>query len=261
MFDSPEVTLDQIHHRAEVELRNHFKRDLATPNSRETPQSRYVKSFTGQAFDAGLSTPEILHNHLNNQMQSLRDFNNPGGSVAGNAAAELLQKLQSANSEADRIPIFIDYYCRPNPEDSHQLRQIKSKYAQEFRRGLSHDYIVSEMKKEVVQSQQKDMHSLVTRLGELQMGRSAHLKNQAKKAEKTQKKDRIIEDRSSSTRVKCELEECESDVDLKIPGGPIQCALCDWLAAKTTREHHAFYCSVEHATIDIVRKTLPYLGI
>jgi hypothetical protein len=241
MFDDAEIySLEDIHARYQRELRDHLKRDLCTIKRGDSKAIVDQKTWTASRFDLGEDTKPVLETHLHGTLSS-----------APREAVDAIDALQKTSSPEERIPIFIKYYCTPAWDDRPQQKNMKAKYARQFRVGLSHDKVLAAWKKEVLYLQQEEISKLKHRLGELQMAQSAHLKNKAKKAERDQR----MQDREYVFVAKlerCSLETCGTEVDLSMEGGAIQCAVCDWLAGRSERKRRFFYCCEEHAEEDFV---------
>lgn len=246
MFDDSEAySLEDIHVRYQRELRDHLKRNLCTVRRGDSKEIIDQKTWTSSRFDSGEETKAILEPHLDGTLNA-----------TAREAADAIHALQKTTTSEERIPIYVKYYCTPAWADTPQQKNMKAKYARQFEAGLSHDEVLAAWKKEVLYLQQEEISKLKHRLGELQMAQSAHLKNQAKKAERDQRmqdRDYVFVPKPEN----CSLASCGAEVDVSAEGGAIQCAVCDWLARRSDRRRRSFYCSEEHAEEDFVSSPNP----
>jgi hypothetical protein len=241
-------TLEDIHARYQQELREHLKNDLCKVKRGDSETVVEKKNLALSQFDLGQDLKQILEMHLDSILSSTT-----------REAAEAIAELQKTKTYEERIPIYVKYYCTPSQTDTPQQKNIKAKYARQFKAGIPHDEVLDAWKKEVISSQKEEILKLKHRLGELQMAQSAHLKHKAKKAEKDQR----MQDREYvfvPKMERCALEKCGKEVDLSVEGGALQCAVCDWLAARNEKRRRFFYCCEEHAEEDFVSRSLLICG-
>jgi hypothetical protein len=246
MFSDPEqYTLEDIHARFQQELRQHIKKEMCTLKRGDSKTVVERKRWSASQFDNVHDLKSTLQTTLEVTLNT-----------TPREAAEAMYALHSTKTAHERAPVYAKYYCTPSWTDTSQQKNIKAKYARQFEAGLSHDQVITAWKNEVLSSQQQEISKLQHRLGELQMAQSAHLKNKAKKAEKDQR----IQDREYvfvPKMERCTFTGCNKEVDVNTEGGALQCALCDWLAARyedveRKKGWRFFYCSREHVEEDFV---------
>lgn len=240
MYNDPDqYTLEDMHARFQQELRRHLKEDFCKLNRGDPQTVVDRKKWSPSQFDKDQDLKSILQINLEATLIT-----------APREAAEAIYALQSSKTSQERIPIYIKYYCTPSWHDTPQQKNIKAKYARQFENGLSHDTVIKAWKAEVLSSQQQEISKLKHRLGELQMAQSAHLKNKAKKEEKDQRmRDREYVFVPKMER--CALKDCNKEIDVNTEGGALQCALCDWSAARSEgimgkKGFRFYYCCKEH---------------
>ena len=247
MFSDPnKYTLETIQSRFHQELREHLKKDICfVRQDIDSASVEELKSGLRLVFQQdSVPTEVILRESLQAQLQV------PG--VVPRDAAEFLSALQNTTTSQERVQIYQKYYCTPAWGDTPQQKNMKAKYERLFESGMSHDNVLSQWKKEVLEIQNQKASQLKHRLGELQMAQSAHLKNKAKKAEKDQRMQDFVQSQTAG----CSLPRCQKVVDLEAEEGALECVVCKWLANKAQtegrRREHAYYCSEEHAEEDFV---------
>ncbi|KAF4632221.1 hypothetical protein G7Y89_g5907 [Cudoniella acicularis] len=227
--------LGGMHEVFQTVLRDHIKNDLCAPKPYDDPDTYAYKSMTSDMFDDDSSAKEILDYYLDCQL----NFADPN-------IKDFIYAMQDARTPEQRAQAYINYYCKPLPADTPQVKNFKAKYARMFEQLTPHDIVVATMRKEAEDSQHSKVSTLRHRLGELQMAQSAHLKNKARKAEKDQR----MQEREPSPRyVNCSLENCPLDINITTDE-ITECLICDWLERKGGRRGHFYYCSVEHAEED-----------
>jgi hypothetical protein len=241
MFRNPDkYTLDDIHAFFQKHLRHHLKRDLCGLQQGESAKSLVDKTMATEKFDEGRPLQEILDFVLESQVGLCQDPE----------TASFISELQNAKSPADRVPLYIKYYCSPSWNDTAFQKNFKAKYARMFEAEEPHGEVVKAMRHEVAQTQDGELKNLKHRLAELQMAQSAHLKDKRKKAERKYRRETDREEYESKIAY-CSMEGCEVDINVESEE-IIECALCDFLASKTESRTHFYYCSVEHAREDFV---------
>jgi hypothetical protein len=232
-------SLEEVHALFLSALREHMKQDLCILQSTDSPETRALKSMTRDMFDNGRPTSEILSDYA-----AAVERNAPNPDAAAFAAA-----LNDSKTKEERAQIYIDYYCSPSWRDTSQQKNFKAKYARLFEQLIPHDEVVAAMKKEADDSQLSKIDGLQRDLGELQMAQSAHLKDKAKKEEKSQ---RMMMDREPSPKmVQCSLDGCGNEINL-LADAIIECAICEWLDRKGGERGRYVYCSIQHADEDFV---------
>ncbi|KAI1006625.1 hypothetical protein K3495_g1601 [Podosphaera aphanis] len=160
-------------------------------------------------------------------------------------AKHLVLALQMAKNPAERAPLYSQYYCAPQENDTHQQKNFKAKYARMFENRSTHDEVVSAMRKEAQELHVSKISALHKELNELQLAQSAHLKNKARKAEKDQRmRDRELSPKSTF----CSLKSCR--IEIYLTEENIECAICEWLHSKGSNKGRSYYCSVKHAEED-----------
>jgi hypothetical protein len=236
-FNNPDISLEEIHQIFQAALRDHLKQDMCTSLTTDSSEIYDFKNRTADMFDQGRSTEEILSFYIEEQLRT-----SPEPDVA-----DFISSLQTSTTPQERAQIYINYYCKANWTDSPQQKNFKAKYARMFGELLSHDSVMTAMKKEAEDSQSNKVAEARNKQAELQMAQSAHFKNKARKAEKDQR----MQDRESSPKImRCSLPGC--DVDVNLSEETIECAVCDWFVRKGADKGHAYYCSVEHVEEDFV---------
>ncbi|RKF63883.1 hypothetical protein GcC1_136003 [Golovinomyces cichoracearum] len=160
-------------------------------------------------------------------------------------AKKLIMDLQATDTSAERASLYIKYYCMILPDDASQQKNFKAKYARMFENQVSHDEVLTAMRKEAHHLNSQKLNALHKELSELQLAQSAHLKNKARKAEKDQ---RIQNRELSPEPVHCNLKRCAIKLNPKEEN--LECALCDWLNTKGSGKGRFFYCTAEHAKED-----------
>lgn len=163
-------------------------------------------------------------------------------------ALEFNMRMNGAKTNEERAALYVSYYCTLTPDDTTQMRSLKTKYAKLFESGKSHDTVLGMWKAEAKDLKAREIGGLEQRLGELKMAQSAHLKNKKKKK---MKKDAKMMDKR--IMVECSLPGCGKQMD-KSKGGVDECAVCDWLAWRTGQRQHFYYCSVAHCKEDFVSR-------
>lgn len=160
-------------------------------------------------------------------------------------AKQFVSSLQDTKTAAERVPIYIKYYCSIAEYDTPQQRNFKMKYARMFENRLNHDEVLTAMRKEAQDLNNQKLSALHTELGELQLAQSAHLKKKVRKAEDVQQ---VRDQKSNQISKCCSLAQCGAKIDLTKEN--IECALCEWLERKGSDKGRFFYCSIEHAEED-----------
>jgi len=251
MFNSPgKYTLEDIDQRFKQELREHLRKDLCTLRPDSDPLYRKTltefNAYLKKQFEENEPVEYIIKTAIDMEI----DHPHPFQSVE---TARFLHQLHNATTTQDRAQVYKAYYCTPSWDDSPQQKNIKAKYERMFDSGLSPDAVISQWKQEALETQKQEISKLKHRLGDLKMAQSAHLKNKAaKKAEQDQR----IQDVVHKQTARCNLQSCGREVDLTAEEGVLECAVCDWLAAKGQTEgglrENAYYCCEEHVEEDFV---------
>ena len=251
MLDSPDqYSLEDINKRFNQELREHLRKDLCTPCPNVDPL--YLKTLTefntylSKQFDENEPMENIIKTAINMKLDHPDPFQ-PA------ETAKFLRQLHNATTAQDRAQVYKAYYCTSSWDDSPQQKNIKAKYERMFDSGLSPDAVISQWKHEALEAQKQEISKLKHRLGDLRMAQSAHLKNKAaKKAEQDQRMQDVVQKQTA----RCNLQSCGREVDSTAEEGVLECAVCDWLAAKGQtegeRREHAYYCCEEHVEEDFV---------
>lgn len=255
LFNGPEPPLAAIHLRFKAELRDHLRRDLCTVSTGDSKEILEDKE-AGDALLRDSPLEEGLRRVFQKKVEalaSLPDLNEPTGLSAVRDVshpAGFSAALQEARTAEQRAELYVAYYCTPAWNDTPQQRNIKSKYGKLFESGTSHDTVLGMWRKETQDQKAREVGRLKQRLGELQMAQSAHLKNKKRKMEKDARikdKEYVIVPRL----VKCSLRGCDVQIDTS-KEGPIECAVCDWLAGRSEERRHFYYCSEAHVEDDFV---------
>jgi len=251
MFNSPEqYTLEEINVRFRKELREHLRKDLCTPRPDADPQYANTLSefstYLSKKFEENEPIETIIQTAIDMEVDHPHPFQPEETSM-------FLRQLHKTNTTQDRAQVYKAYYCTPSWDDSPQQKNIKAKYERMFDSGLSPDAVISQWKQEALDTQKQEISRLKHRLGDLKMAQSAHLKNKAaKKAEQDQRMQDVVQKQIA----RCNLQSCGREVDLTDEEGVLECAVCDWLAAKGQtegeRREHAYYCCEEHVEEDFV---------
>jgi hypothetical protein len=232
-------SLEEVHTLFQSALREHMRQDLCIPQPTDNPDTRTLKSMTRDMFDNGRPTSEILSDYA-----AAVELNATHPDAAAFAAA-----LNVSKTREERAQIYIEYYCSPSWRDTSQQKNFKAKYARMFEQLVPHDEVVAAMKKEADDARSSKIEGLQRDLGELQMAQSAHLKDKAKKEEKSQ---RMMMDREPSPKmVQCSLDGCGNEINL-LADAIIECAICEWLDRKGGERGRYVYCSIQHADGDFV---------
>lgn len=243
MFEQPTIyTLADIHKRADEHFRGHMRRDLAA-HLPGVPEGVPINERAIAGIDAGRELHAVLSDYLTGQINLCEQ---PGGK-------EFILDLNFTTNNAERIPIFVKYYCSIQESDSVDVRTMKNKYRQKFENGAPHDEVVSAMRNESRRLKEDEIGHLRHRLNELRLAQSAHLKAKAKKAEKDTLKYRHDQQVAKESKALCSYDGCDEDVDLTVPGGALQCVVCAWIANKVPedQDHKQFYyCSPDHVLLD-----------
>ncbi|KAI6249036.1 hypothetical protein HI914_03005 [Erysiphe necator] len=160
-------------------------------------------------------------------------------------AKNFVLNLQKTRTAAERAPIYIQYYCSVAVDDTPQQKNFKAKHTRMFENCLTHDEVLTAMRKEAQDLNSQRVNALHTELGELQLAQSAHIKKKLRKEENIQQ----VRDRNSSQKsTRCSLVGCEVELDLTKEN--IECAVCEWLERKCSGKGRFFYCTVKHAEED-----------
>jgi hypothetical protein len=256
MFNSPgEVLLAAIHDRFKAELGEHLRKDLCAILPADSKGAVEYKMRVDELLRQ-VSIEEALAAALRGKIDGLafvdglegrrvldgtRDEAHPAGFNVS---------LQDSRTPEQRAELYVTYYCTPTWNDTPQQRNMKTKYGKLFESGMSHDTVLAIWKKEALDIKAREVDRLKQRLGELQMAQSAQLKNKKRKMEKDARmkdKEYVVVPRL----VECSLPGCDSQMDVG-KEGPIECAVCDWLARKSHDRRRFYYCSEEHVEEDFV---------
>jgi hypothetical protein len=256
MFNSPgSVPLEAIHARFKAELREHLKMDLCAILPGDSNVVVEYKMKVDQLLSQ-VSIEDALQQAFRGKIDGLAFA--PGldgrGGVDGTRdvahPAGFNVNLQDTRTTDQRAELYIAYYCTPAWNDTPQQRNMKIKYGKLFGEGMSHDTVLAMWSKEAKDVKRRELDRLKQRLGELKMAQSAHLKNKKRKMEK----DARMKDQEYVVvprLVGCSLPKCENQMDVG-KEGPIECAVCDWLARKSEDRRRFYYCSEEHVEEDFV---------
>ena len=256
MFEQPNPDMKSIAERAERELRTWLRQDVCAAEDGDAEEVKGLKEAVAVEFDGARPTAEILEVFLR-ELQNLL----AGG---GNAeATKLLNALQNTKGFGERVPLFLSYYgLEPNPgggsdnPTSPMLKSFKAKYRSMFEQGIGNEDVEEEMRRDVGGKREQELGGLRKKLAGLELARSAAEKERFRREERARER-KGKEKETEKEAVTCGLDGCVKEVDSQIEGGPVQCAVCDWLVAKGgDREgegrSRAIYCSVEHAEMDFV---------
>jgi hypothetical protein len=235
-----------VHTLFQTGLKSHLKNDLCTPHPQDDPTSTSLKKLAMDMYKDDAPLPTILKFYLS-ELEAR---------APSPEAAQFLVALQATKTPEERAPLYIQYYCSPDPQDPPVLRNFKQKYARMFEALVPHDEVLSSMKKEADEFHKNKLGTFKSQLSELQMAQNAHLKNKQKKLDRTQGGHGDTRDQM----VECTLEGCMAEINL-MTGEIIECVICEWLAGKGgqngDRRERAVYCSVEHAESDFVSPVNP----
>jgi hypothetical protein len=264
MFNRPDVPLEAIHERFKAELREHLRKDLCTILQSDPKDVVDQKMRVDQLLQE-VSVEEALRNGLQGKIDAValvpgideqvrpdyaRHATNPVSFNSG---------LQNSRTAEQRADLYTAYYCTPSWDDTPQQRNMKTKYGKLFESGMSHDTVLGMWRSEAKDTKARELERLKQRLGELQMAQSAHLKNKKRKMEKDARmkdKEYVVVPRL----VECSLPGCELQMDVSREG-PIECAVCDWLATRSGERRHFYYCSEDHIEEDFVSSLISLFDV
>ena len=255
MFNGSDVSLEAIHERSKAELREHLRKDLCTTLPGDSKDVVEYKMRLGGLLQE-VSIEEALGRGFQEKIDGSALVPGLDGQVGWDEARDVAHpvgfnvSLQDAKTVEQRAELYIAYYCTPAWNDTPQQRSMKMKYGKLFESGMSHDTVLGMWTKEAHEIKAREVGRLKQRLGELQMAQSAHLKNKKRKMEKDARmkdKEYVVVPRL----VQCSLRGCELQMDVS-KEGPIECAICDWLARRGGERRHFYYCSEDHIEDDFV---------
>lgn len=253
MFERSGIPLEAIHRRFKAELKSHLRKDMCTVLPNDPKDVVDQKLRLDHLFQA-MSVEDALATGFQEKVNGLADVPGLDGRVRSGNVGDATHPLgfnvglQGAKSTEERAALYIAYYCTPVPDDTPQMRNLKTKYAKLFESGKSHDTVLGMWKEEAKEVKAREVERLEQRLAELKMAQSAHLKNQNKKK---MKKDAKMKDKKDI--VDCSLPGCDKQMD-KSKEGVDECVVCDWLARRTGQRRHFYYCSPAHANRDFVSR-------
>jgi hypothetical protein len=262
MFNSPGVSLETLHVRFKAELREHLKKDLCAILPCDSKDVVDYKIRVDELLRQ-VSLEEALDRWFQGKIDTLSFVPGLNGRVGLDASRDVGHpagfnvSLQDSRTAEQRAELFIAYYCAPAWNDTPKQRHMKTKYSKLFESGMSHDTVLGLWRKEAQEIKAREVERLRQRLGELQMAQSAHLKNKRRKMEKDARmkdKEYVVVPRL----VGCSLPGCEHQMDVS-QEGPIECAICDWLARKSEDRRRFYYCSGEHVEEDFVSPSISFL--
>lgn len=224
----------------DVALRDHLRNDFCTPHSTDRPENSAVRRMVADMFDNSFPLSEIISEYMKGQI-------NASGSID---AATFLMQLQNTRDQESRATIYQHYYCNNDNSDSSAVKALKVKYGRQFGDFIPHDVVISAMREEAERSHSHGIDQLKSKVNELQMAKSASMKEQKRRAE--QADQRMIDKHAETSKhAECSLPGCHVKIDLM--DETIECGLCDWLASKSSSRSRAMYCSIDHAEQDFVR--------
>ena len=256
MFNSSvSVPLGAIHGRFKAELREHLRKDLCAISPDDSKSAVEYKMRIDELLRQ-VPIEEALEVAFRGKIEGLAGVDGLegrrvlDGTMDEAHPAGFNVSLQNVKTPEQRAELYGAYYCTPTWNDTPQLRNMKTKYGKLFESGMSHDTVLSTWKKEAQDTKDRHLDRLQQRLVELQMAQSAHLKNRKRKMEKDARmkdKEYVVVPRL----VGCSLPGCENQMDVG-KEGPIECAVCDWLARKSQDRRRFYYCSEDHVEEDFV---------
>jgi len=261
MFEQERIPdMATIAQRAERELREWVRRDVCASQEGDDEFVLSIKERTVREFESSRPTAEILGSFLIDMRQA---YARSGKAEAG----KFLAGLQNTKTDGERIPLFLNYYGLDTPAGGENgnnptspiMKSFKAKYRSMFEQGAGHELVEEEMRRDVGDKREQELSGLRKKLAGLELARSAAEKERARREERArERRGRESEKEKERERkvVRCGLQGCQREVDVDIEGGPIQCAVCDWLAARAGEKEEGtkrvFYCCVEHGEVDFV---------
>ena len=251
LFIHPDPPLDTIHGRFKTGLKDHLRKDLCTVGPKDTKDVADQKMRLDQLL-LDLPLEDALSRGFQQKIDRLTAMPGSNGQVGdGNtedptSPAGFNVRLQGVRTAEKRAALYMAYYCTPGPDDSPQLRSLKSKYAKHFEVGMSYDTVLGMWTAESKEAKARDLKHWQQRLAEIQMAQSAHLKAKQKKMMKENAKMK-----ETKHIVECSLPSCDRQMD-KSKEEVTECAICDWLARRFDQRRHTYYCSQFHNDEDFV---------
>ena len=254
MFKSG-VLLETIHARFKDELREHLRKDLCAVLPGDGKEDVEYKMRVNELLSR-VPIEEALEGVFQGKIDGLAYTPGLDGRRGVDGTRDIAHpagfniNLQETKTAEQRAGLFVAYYCTSAWSDTPQQNNMKRKYGKMFEAGIGHDEVLALWKKEAKENKGREVERLKQQLGELKMAQSAHLKNKKKKMEKDARmkdKEYVVVPRL----VGCSLPSCEIQMDVSREG-PIECAVCDWLAHKSDDRRRFYYCSEEHVEEDFV---------